>query len=298
MKIDPETLAGLMDGRLSDEERTEVLAALGDSEADLEVLGDAAAALSEVEKESALTTDSPPSSRPSGIAWKRWLPLAAVVAGLTAIPFIRDSDDLSLTGLRMELATVGPLASPLSLPPAAGGDPVRSGVTGAAAESLSPMARSFWRGSAFARLSVVESGSRITSSEAASLDALLTSSAGGAARLAVQDWYEGDAGDDAAWTSAADALAGVEGERAAFQLGLLVETASLLSAEGGSASAVALLEADLAAVFDQLDEGVRVAVAGEFARLNTALGRGDPGSALHAFAQRIGTLGSPDSPLP
>lgn len=295
-RLDPETLAALMDGRLSDPERARVMAALQASDADLEVLGDAAAVME------ALQESASPASPPGGIRWRVWLPLAALVAGVSLIPVLGGPSRADFADLRLTLARVEPVSSPLALPPVAGRDAVRSGAPDALLDSLGPAARSFRRGAAFARLTVVVPDARRTGADAAALEALLTSSAGGAARPTVQAWYPAGAADEEAWTAAAEALAAVEGAPAAFRLGLEVETASLLVAEGDVEGAADLV-AGAAASLDGLDAATRAALDDEFARLDAAFR--SPGAepavlaaALDAFASRIASYRSGDTPSP
>lgn len=295
-RLDPETLAALMEGRLSDDERARVMAALAASEADLEVLGDAAAVVEALE--GSASTASPPGR----IRWRVWLPLAALVAGVSLIPVLRGPPRADFADLRLALARVEPVPSPLALPPVAGRDAVRSGAPDALLDSLGATARSFRRGAAFARLAVVVPDARRAGADAAALEALLASSAGGAARPAVEAWYPAGAADEGAWTAAAEALAAVEGTPAAFRLGLEVETASLLVAEG-DVGAAADLVAGVAASLDGLDTATRAALDDEFARLDAAFRSPDAdpaalAAALDAFAARIASYRSGDTSSP
>ncbi len=303
MRLDAETLAALMEGRLSDDERARALAILRDSDADLEVLGDAAAVLEALEgavpaREGEPKPGTPSRSTAPGRSWTRWLPLAAVLAGLSVIPFLGGPDGPDLADLRRALGAVGPLASPLDLPPAAGGDAVRSGGADPLLDSLSASARSFRRGAAFARLSVVAPDARRSSADAATLGTLLASSAGSAARPAVDAWYGDEVEDEASWTTAAEAVATVEGVPAAFRMGLLIESASLLLAQGSPSGAADLLRTDLEPAFASLDASVRANLGDAFARLGDALDGGDLPAALDEFARRMATLRDGGAPGP
>lgn len=186
-RLDAETLAALMEGRLSDEERARALEVLAESDADLEVLADAAVAAAALSETSA-PAEPPAPARPR--RWTVWLPLAAVLAGLAIVPSLLDRGrDGGLGEWRADLARLGPVA-PVDLPAPAGVDVTRSGLAGGASliDSLPASARSFRRGATVARLTVLEPGARARSPDAATLAALLRSSAGSAVRPLVDRW--------------------------------------------------------------------------------------------------------------
>jgi hypothetical protein len=107
--IDPERLAALLDGRLTEAQRAELLAQLAGSEPDLEILATAIAAARDAEAHDAATSSSgaPAANAPvAGAAhreasiaprrtgsWRepavRWAALAAGIAIIVLIPFVR-----------------------------------------------------------------------------------------------------------------------------------------------------------------------------------------------------------------
>lgn len=304
-RLDPETLAALMEGRLSDEERARVLADLAESEADLEVLADASIAAAALAVEKEVAKASPAQVR-AGIRWKVWLPLAAAVAGVALIPSLLDRTRSGGLGqLRLDLVAMGPVASPAELPVAAGGDAVRSGGSAPdVIDGLTPVARSFRRGAIFARLTVLAPAARDDSPEAAALDGLLRSTTGGVARPSVEAWLRDGADAESDWRTAAEALQEVEGAGAAFRLGLLVERLSLSGAnEGGPTTPPAQWVRSLESDFADLPPDARSALESDFVRLRDRL-RADPPDAgalreaVEAFATAASGLGAPPGPEP
>ncbi len=120
---DGERLAALLDGRLDEGKRAELLAELALSEEDLEILADAAAVTRELEEEDRGT-------RPDGVlplrppvdgtrrSWRppRWLAAAAIVAGLALAPLLwlaSREPGLAAPGTLVErLGPVGELRDP------------------------------------------------------------------------------------------------------------------------------------------------------------------------------------------
>jgi hypothetical protein len=137
-----ERIAALLDGRLDERERSELLAQLALSDEDLEILAEAAAVMREMEEEDAapreipigapepaLAVDSTPPAPPPEPAphiqprrrtWG-WMPIAAVLAGVAAAPLLwklahpADGDDPA--------APVALLAAARGLPPSWAGTP-------------------------------------------------------------------------------------------------------------------------------------------------------------------------------
>jgi hypothetical protein len=323
-RLDPETLAAFMEGRLSEDERRRVLAELAESEADLEVLADAAIVAAAFDDEDdgsgnaagespgpTLVPDSTSSEDSSewapipsraGVRWKLWLPLAAAVAGVALIPSLLDRTQATGLGqYRLDLVALGPVAAPSALPVPAGGDAVRSGSASSdLVDALSPTARSFRRGAAFARLTVLAPDARAGSPEAVALEGLLRSTAGGAARPVLDAWLGDPSDGDPAWRAAAGALQEVEGVAPAFRMGLLVEGLSLsASMEAGDAAARAEWAEALEADFAALPSAARSALEADYARLQDALdGDASPEpadlrNAIQAFAAPASNLGGP-----
>lgn len=298
-RLDAETLAALMEGRLSDEERARALEVLAESDADLEVLADAAVAAAALSETSA-PAEPPAPARPR--RWTVWLPLAAVLAGLAIVPSLLDRGrDGGLGEWRADLARLGPVA-PVDLPAPAGVDVTRSGPAGGASliDSLTASARSFRRGATVARLTVLEPGARATSPDAATLAALLRSSAGSAVRPLVDRWLAAGSDEAATWEAAVDALASLDAEPAAFRMGLLVERTSLevsLVADSGVPHA-SVVDA-LRETFGELGADARGRLEPEFERLMETLESGGPdpsmlSARIDAFAAAAG--GIPRSP--
>lgn len=147
-RLDPQRVAALLDGRLPERERAEALAQVAASDADQELLADAAAVLAELEgeDEGPRETDGVTPLRPPGSVSRRrrpspgWLALAAVVAGL-----------LALSPTLLSLRDAGPDADPARLAArlAAPGSPLPEGwteqrpwsATRGGGERLSPDAR-------------------------------------------------------------------------------------------------------------------------------------------------------------
>ena len=95
-EVDAERIAALLDGRLGERERAEVLAHLAASDEDLEAFADALAATRELEAEDAVAGAeeagvTPLRSGPQR-SWQRpggrWLALAAAVLGLVLLPVV------------------------------------------------------------------------------------------------------------------------------------------------------------------------------------------------------------------
>lgn len=82
-KIDPEQLAALLDGRLDDATRADVLSRLAASQDDVELFADAAAIMGEVSPAPAPAHPAP-TDLPRVARWpaRRWLTLAAGIAGI------------------------------------------------------------------------------------------------------------------------------------------------------------------------------------------------------------------------
>ena len=340
-RIDAELLAALMEGRLSDEERAQVLATLAESAPDRELLGDAAAAFLALEEADGVapvaegSPAAPEAPHPSveadpplaggdpqaaqrsapgstassdrsgtGFRWKVWLPLAAVVAAVSVIPLLDSPARTDVGSLRSELLALGPVRSPLDLPAVAGADPTRSAATAPGdplLDSLTATARSFRRGAAFARLTLLTPNGRRDSEDAAVLAALLGSTSGAVVRTGLEAWFQAADDDEAAWRRVADDLESLEGEPAAFRLGMAVEAASLRLAfvdDGDPGPGVA---ETIETGFEELDSEARAALSQDFSRLQVQLQpRGSGGvelaTALDAFAGRARNLYA-DRPL-
>jgi hypothetical protein len=97
--VDPEVLAALLDGKLTDKERESVLERLSQSPEAFETFAEAAAVLRDLDPEArggATPAPDPqvvplpkPKARPSPPRWMRvWLPIAAVLAGVLLVPRI------------------------------------------------------------------------------------------------------------------------------------------------------------------------------------------------------------------
>lgn len=89
--VDPERLAALLDGRLDERERAEVLARLAASEEDFEAYVDAIAVTRELEAGDEAEGVTP--LRPPGRRWWQrpgghWLAIAAVLAGIALAPWL------------------------------------------------------------------------------------------------------------------------------------------------------------------------------------------------------------------
>lgn len=82
--IDPERLAALLEGRLDEKQREEVLARLASSDEDFEAYVDALAVTRELEAEDEAAGVTPLRPKPRG----RWLALAAVLSGLALAPWL------------------------------------------------------------------------------------------------------------------------------------------------------------------------------------------------------------------
>lgn len=280
LRLDAETMAALMEGRLTPEERDRALEILAESDADLEVLADAAVAAAALDEDRAPPPE--PASTPSPMRpspWKIWLPVAAVLVGLALVPSLVDrAASPELADLRAELVALGPMV-PSSLPAAAGANAVRSGPIGGDAaflDSLTAAARSFRRGAAVARLTVLAPRARADSPDAAVLAALLSSSAGSAARPLVDSWLRAEVDDASAWEPAVDALASLDGEAAAFRMGLLIERFWMeLALDGSGGVSDSGTASALRGAFSDLDETNRSTLSTEFSRLMAAL-EGEP----------------------
>ncbi|MGH7517281.1 MAG: hypothetical protein ACREOC_07405 [Gemmatimonadales bacterium] len=84
--MDAEKLAALMDGRLGERERAELLARLAASPDTLEVYADTAAVVGELESESAKVLPLSPRSREANrFLPRRWLAVAAILAGVAVV---------------------------------------------------------------------------------------------------------------------------------------------------------------------------------------------------------------------
>lgn len=297
--LDPETLAALMEGRLSDEERTRVLALLAESDADLEVLADATVAEAAVDESTTVTLPTTPAPKPSwGFPARRWLALAAVLVGLITVPFLLTgpggggADELA--SLRTALMGVPPLASGDPLPVAVGGERVRSDGTSALLDSLSAPARAFRRGTLWAQLTVLEPAARPDSGPRAALGALLLGS-GAAAEPLVAAWLRAD--DEESWLAAARALAAVEGHPGAFRLGVAAERISLaLAGDAAPPAADAATREALAGAFGDLPASVRDALTPRYEAVLVALGA-DPFDAS-AAERALRALGAAVLALP
>lgn len=142
--IDAEKLAALMDGRLDERERTELLARLAASDEAVEVHADAAAALSEVEAgEAKVLPLVPPARRAERwrIPARRWLAAAAILAGVAVVgPLLRTllrSPDRADAGRFVRLLA----AHGAGLPDQWDGSPWTTVRGGGAGEPLTPTAR-------------------------------------------------------------------------------------------------------------------------------------------------------------
>jgi hypothetical protein len=83
--MDAEKLAALMDGRLNESERADLLARLAASPEELEVHGDAAAVLGELEPESGKVLPLAPRVPAGRRRVYRWLAAAAILAGIALV---------------------------------------------------------------------------------------------------------------------------------------------------------------------------------------------------------------------
>jgi hypothetical protein len=121
---DAERLAALMDGRLDERQRHELLERLSLSEEDLQVLADAGAITHEMEEEDLAATPAeaakgaegiPPShTRRRPARYRRWLPVAAVLAGIAVTGVYVGANDAELA--RSPVSVVDRL-SDAKLPP-------------------------------------------------------------------------------------------------------------------------------------------------------------------------------------
>jgi hypothetical protein len=84
-ELDAEKLAALMDGRLNAPERADLLARLAASPEDLEVHGDAAAVLGELEPEPSKALPFAPRAADGRRRVYRWLAAAAILAGIALV---------------------------------------------------------------------------------------------------------------------------------------------------------------------------------------------------------------------
>ncbi|HET8622559.1 MAG TPA: hypothetical protein VFM14_03275 [Gemmatimonadales bacterium] len=136
--IDPEKLAALMDGRLADAERTDLLAHLARSPEALEIHADAAAVLGELESKSGKVV---PLVSPRAAGGRRlpprWLAAAAILAGvaLAGPLFYATRSDPDGAGFSARLREHGALL------PAGVDDRPWTTVRGAVTDALTPGAR-------------------------------------------------------------------------------------------------------------------------------------------------------------
>jgi hypothetical protein len=90
--IDPQVLAALLEGRLPARERVAVMARLAASEPALEAYIDAVAVMSELQPGPMIGDRGPARSAPDAKRWrlppKRWLAIAAVLAGVALAPWL------------------------------------------------------------------------------------------------------------------------------------------------------------------------------------------------------------------
>jgi hypothetical protein len=84
-ELDAEKLAALMDGRLNEAERSDLVARLAASAEDLEVHGDAAAVLGELEPQPGKVLPLAPRAPAGGRRVYRWLAAAAILAGIALV---------------------------------------------------------------------------------------------------------------------------------------------------------------------------------------------------------------------
>jgi hypothetical protein len=86
--IDAERLAALLDGRLDDRARAELLARLAESEEDFEAFVDAAAVQRELEERGGTPTPAVPLRERWFLRRGRWLAVAAAVVGVALVPLV------------------------------------------------------------------------------------------------------------------------------------------------------------------------------------------------------------------
>jgi hypothetical protein len=139
---DPERLASLLDGRLNEAQRAELLALLASSDEVLEAYMDAVAVTLELEETSAQPDVIPLRRNPRTRGWRwpdgRWLALAALVVGLALIPVLmnrRGAPDLRDPGQFVALLET----ERAGLPPGWNDRPWST--TRGAADPLTPRAR-------------------------------------------------------------------------------------------------------------------------------------------------------------
>lgn len=327
--IDPETLAAFIDGQLPEDERARVLAVLAESDADLEVLADAAAVVAELEGQAPLADEpapadpgehrtphaAPPASRPGAeaersafpLSWRIGLPLAAVLAALALWPALRPGvpAPTTLDWLGTELALLSDAPPPGGMPELAWAEPTRSGEAAdlEVLDALTGVARAFREGVLMARLGALPTAERRLAPEYRALLTLLSrSTAGTAASGTVEAWVEGDGAAAAeSWAGTADALATLEGHPDAFRLGALTaRTTLVLAPDGRLPTGEDGVVAALQSLVEKLPAEARVELERPFSAVVAALESpsatdADRMEALDALTRAAASLGLPSS---
>lgn len=269
-KLDAETMARLIDGTLSESERARALAVLASSDADLELLADAAVAAGEVSESVAPESPQdgwlPTEGRRGRRGWALWLPLAAAVAGLSLIPALLPDRSTDFRTDWARLVSVGTAAGEGAWSPdgpwqSPGWSSVRGDAT-----LLDPPARAYRSGVLMAQLGAVLAAGDSTAASLVQtrLASLLTPVVGGALPVAELTAHRGDQEVDwtgpnglDAWSDVAEDVASLLGEAEAFGLGLWVEGVRL------------------AILLEQLDEeapsSIRTALDEHVSRLRSSL---------------------------
>lgn len=252
-RLDPETLAALLDGTLPAEERAAAIDILARSDADFEVMADAAKALEDLEggggaNASPASADPDHADRDASLTepedrwvpgWKLWLPLAAAVVGIVFLPrLLRDSELDTLwgdfgvvaarTGPRLESA-LGPAWETPGWTAVRGTDIV-----------LNSAQRAYRAGAQLAALAVAvragdaEAGDR---SRSRLVELLEPVEGGGLATAALRDWLTPTNGGEpgpGAWARTVRAMESVSGSGDWFRLGLWTERSRLAVLAGAT----------------------------------------------------------------
>jgi len=294
-RIDPETLAALMDGTLDNDDRQSTLEALEGSASDREVLADAAAALAHAD--AAVDSEADPrGSRTEprrGLAWKVLLPLAASVVAVWAL--LARSPESQIAKLERDapriVEDVGALASTF------GADWETAGLSVTRGEGVSAVsnARDYRLGVRLTQLvvaGVAEDGQALEH-RAAALSNLLSGIEGGGLAASAVDRWVADPARAARVTDVAEAVTAAASARWLTDLGIAVERARLamLSASPSTPDHRALaaelmrLESDLPAV---ATPSVGAAIRAVGTALRSGASREETVRALEAVSRAAG----------
>lgn len=253
-RIPPETLAAFMEGALTEEERAEVLRILASSEADLDILADAIAALAAVETEGgeseaspdplgpqAAPEDAPVESqgpappqgrrRPWVLRPPVWLAAAAVVAFLWAAPALLRGPEQLRVDRWAQLEAVGGELRGVQTPPDLFSTAGRSSVRGGDG-LLSDQARAYRTGATLATLAAAEFADQDPAGDEAlgRITQLLDAVPGGALlatrlrEVVARDRESSGGSVENEWDATAATLAEALPESDYFWLGLWVES--------------------------------------------------------------------------